>query len=131
MLVFFLIVGSVLTTWYLAVLLNRKAIADKAAVSMLRKTDQKEIADYKYALDESAIVAITDQKGIIQYVNQNFCNITGYTDKGINWKRSSPGKFRFSFFRISCVNSGARLPTWKYLARRNKKQTQRRKFLLG
>jgi PAS domain S-box-containing protein len=81
MLVFFLIVGSVLTTWYLAVLLNKKAIADKAAVSILRKTDQKEIADYKYALDESAIVAITDQKGIIQYVNQNFCNITGYTAK--------------------------------------------------
>jgi PAS domain S-box-containing protein len=77
--VFFLIVGSVITTWYMAVLLNRKAIADKVAVSVLRKTDQKEIADYKYALDESAIVAITDQKGIIQYVNENFCRITGYT----------------------------------------------------
>src|SRR5579863_5570589 len=27
----------------------------------------KEIADYKYAIDQSAIVAITDQKGIILY----------------------------------------------------------------
>jgi PAS domain S-box-containing protein len=39
----------------------------------------KELSDYKYALDESAIVAITDQKGIIKHVNQNFCDISGFT----------------------------------------------------
>jgi PAS domain S-box-containing protein len=43
------------------------------------KRKVKEIADYKYALDESSIVAITDQKGIIKEVNNNFCTISKYT----------------------------------------------------
>lgn len=39
----------------------------------------KEISDYEYALDESAIVAIMDQKGIIRHVNDNFCKISKFT----------------------------------------------------
>jgi len=39
----------------------------------------KEITDYKYALDESCIVAITDQRGIIKHVNNNFCKISKYS----------------------------------------------------
>lgn len=38
----------------------------------------QELADYKYALDLSSVVTITDIRGTIKYANDNFCTISGY-----------------------------------------------------
>jgi PAS domain S-box-containing protein len=61
-----------LTIFYKDITKNKKAEFE------LSKTI-KELSDYKVALDESSIVAITDQKGVIVYVNENFCKISKYT----------------------------------------------------
>lgn len=36
---------------------------------------------YKTAIDTSSIVSKTDTRGIITYVNEMFCNVSGYTEK--------------------------------------------------
>ncbi|MFC0773375.1 PAS domain S-box protein [Terrimonas alba] len=59
------------------ILILQDVTENKEAEESLRKSF-KEISDYKYALDESSIVAITDQKGIIKYANENFCKISKY-----------------------------------------------------
>ncbi|MDP3128446.1 MAG: PAS domain-containing protein [Sediminibacterium sp.] len=42
---------------------------------------EKELTDYKFALDRSSIVAITDQQGIIRHVNDDFCKISKYSSE--------------------------------------------------
>lgn len=48
----------------------------KAQENLLKSL--KETSDYKYALDESTIVAITDSSGIITHANDNFCKISRF-----------------------------------------------------
>lgn len=42
---------------------------------------QKMLDEYKEAVDNSTIVSKTDAKGIITFVNDKFCDISGYTEK--------------------------------------------------
>lgn len=54
----------------------RLPMAIEAAWRQKKNTTQ--IVDYKYALDQSAIIAISNRHGAITYVNENCCNISGY-----------------------------------------------------
>jgi PAS domain S-box-containing protein len=75
----------------------------------------KELSDYKYALDESSIVAITDHKGTIKHVNDNFCKITQFSTEeliGQNHRIINSGYHSKEFFRnMWGIISGGKI--WK------------------
>lgn len=54
----------------------------------IQKTN-KELAQYKKAIDKSSIVVITDRQGIITYANEKFYNTTGYTSDEVIGKTNS------------------------------------------
>ena len=51
-----------------------------------RKKAEKEVADLMFALNESSIVDISDGEGNIQFVNENFTRISGYSVDEIKGK---------------------------------------------
>lgn len=65
-----------------------RTYSDKKKIEALEKVNSDQnrhlrekvqlLNEYKRALDESSIVSKTDTRGIITYVNQRFCDISGY-----------------------------------------------------
>lgn len=59
--------------------LTNEALDSPVSTEEALRRSLKDLADIKFALDESAIVAITDQRGVITYVNDKFCAISKYS----------------------------------------------------
>ncbi|MFD1848447.1 EAL and GGDEF domain-containing protein [Oceanobacillus bengalensis] len=71
---------------------------------------QKKLRDLEFALNESAIVAITDSKGIIQFANDKFCHISKYRQQeliGSNQNIVNSGYHSNSFFKELWTTIGA------------------------
>jgi PAS domain S-box-containing protein len=68
----------------------------------LKKSIQ-ELMDIKFALDESSIVAITDSRGTITYVNEQFIQISKYKKEeliGQDHRILNSGKHSAEFFKV-------------------------------
>ncbi|MGE5365235.1 MAG: sensor histidine kinase [Bacteroidota bacterium] len=83
-----------------------------------------ELASFKYALDEAAIIAITDTKGTITYVNRKFCEISGYSSEeliGQNHRIINSGYHPVSFFQ-EMYRTIAKGNVWKAQIRNRSKE---------
>lgn len=85
-----------------AAMIHLEDVTEKVQGEKELTKSQKMVSDYKFALDESSIVAITDSKGTITYVNDYFCAISQYSREeliGQNHRIIKSGHHDREFFR--------------------------------
>ncbi|GAB2770341.1 hypothetical protein GCM10027275_11230 [Rhabdobacter roseus] len=71
--------GEVL--WIIHTLDGCPAQATRSYPSLSAKKSQKELMDYKYALDQANMVSVSDPAGTIIFANDLFCRFSGYTQE--------------------------------------------------
>lgn len=71
---------SVIYITFIAGDLNRADI-ERARLEENLKSRNRDLEQFKNGLDQVAIVAITNAKGVIKYVNKQFCEISQYSEE--------------------------------------------------
>jgi PAS domain S-box-containing protein len=72
----FQIIAGFLLLYSFWIILKNTRLRNKAEAKL--KKSLKDLSDYKYALNQSSMVVITDQHGVIKQVNDNLCKISKY-----------------------------------------------------
>jgi PAS domain S-box-containing protein len=112
---------SVFLLIYLAYILYQLNITGKNL-----KNTIKDLNSQKFAMDQHAIVSVTDNEGIITYANQKFLDITGYTSSEVTGKTHAIVKSNYhpdSFFE-KLKNTGKSGEVWHGIIRNKNKYSE-------